>query len=354
MLSRNALGQLLRTPVSTDTGGPGGSLVQNVSLLAVVHDLLVVHNLLHVRPVIVDAHVAHEENLAVLDGTGERAEHLDAVRNVADPIPVLALHRLGGVLRPTADNLEAVLALEYRLHAVLGLRRDHHPVFRRLWHQLAPGRRATRHYRPRAVVAHHRRAVRREFVILLAVDQQPLAVLDHGHVVDVIPVVAGHRDVPVLDLRDDARRETLRQRVPPFPVDLTNRRRVALELHVVVAAENYAGTQARTCWHERAIFSSRFSFSDQLPPRFPHSGSFTGIREQFGEIHFRPTTKWLIRYFSGRFQTILRYKLGSFLKSFYFETLIDLRNKRKKGHASIKMFSTILSANNRSISITFS
>lgn len=251
MLSRDTFGQLFGMPTAPDTCCPRGSVVQHVTFVAIVHNLLVVHNLPDVGPVIVDTHVAHQEHLPVLDETGKRAEHLVAMGNVSDPIAVLALDRQRGVQRPTTDYLEPVLAFKHRLHPVIGLGRYHHSVFRRSRQLLAPGRRATRNNGPRAIIANHRRAVRREFVILLARDQQSLTVLDHGHVVDVVPVVACHRDVAVLYLRDHARGETLRHRVTPFSVDLTDRRGISLEFHVIVAPENYARTKAGTCWNAR-------------------------------------------------------------------------------------------------------
>lgn len=251
MLSRDALGQLFGMPAAPDASCPSGPVVQHVALVAVVHNLLIVHNLPYVGPVIVDTHVPHQEHLPVLDETGKRAEHLVAMGNVSDPISVLALDRQRGVQRSTTDYLEPVLAFKHRLHPVIGLGRYHHPVFGRSRQLLAPGRRATRNNGPRAVIADHRCAVRREFVILLARDQQSLAMLDHGHVVDVVPVVACHRDVAVLYLRDHARGETLGHRVTPFSVDLTDRRGISLEFHVIVAPENYAGTKAGTCWNAR-------------------------------------------------------------------------------------------------------
>ena len=50
-----------RTPLSTDTGGSLGSAqLEPVALVTVEYDLPVVGDLLHVGPVVVQPHVAHQ------------------------------------------------------------------------------------------------------------------------------------------------------------------------------------------------------------------------------------------------------------------------------------------------------
>ena len=257
MLSRNALGQFLRAPASSNTSCSSGSIIQDVSFVTIIHNLLVIHNLLHIRPIIIDSHVAHQEDLSILDETRERTKHLHAVRNVSDPISILTFHRPRNVVWSIFDKFKAIFAFEYRFHSVIGFGCYHHPIFGRFRQLFAPGWRATGHDGPRAIITNHGCVVRREFIIFFAKNKQSLAMLDHSHVVDVIPIVTGHRDVTVFYLRHDARCKTLRQWITPLSVDLTNRRGISLELHVVVAAENYAGTQTGTCWSQRIKRSVR-------------------------------------------------------------------------------------------------
>ena len=69
--------QFRRTPLSVDAGRAGGTAEQDEAAIALVHDLPVVADLADVGPVLVEAHRAHEEHLAVVDETGEGAENCE-------------------------------------------------------------------------------------------------------------------------------------------------------------------------------------------------------------------------------------------------------------------------------------
>jgi hypothetical protein len=64
---------LLRAPVAADASRSWRTIRKDEALVAVVHDLFVVCHFLDVGAVIVEAHVAHQENLAVGDRSGIRA-----------------------------------------------------------------------------------------------------------------------------------------------------------------------------------------------------------------------------------------------------------------------------------------
>ena len=71
-------GHFLGAPSTGDAGGAGRAVVQHVAAVAFVHDLTVVGHFADVRSVVVESHVAHQKDLAVLDVTRERAVDLTA------------------------------------------------------------------------------------------------------------------------------------------------------------------------------------------------------------------------------------------------------------------------------------
>lgn len=157
VLLGHAARQLLGAPAAGHARGARRPVVvELVAAVALVHDLPVVGHLLHVRPVVVVAHVAHEHHLAVGDVARERAVNWrgrrekrgvsDAVRGSRDgsgtfladgrraaPVAVAALGHVGAL------QLVAVLALVEGLGAVLDARRDHHAVPRPPRQGLAAG-----------------------------------------------------------------------------------------------------------------------------------------------------------------------------------------------------------------------
>ena len=95
-----------RTPLSPHTGGSLRSAqLQPVALVTVEYDLPVVGDLLDVGPVVVEAHVAHQEYLAVLEEAREGAVHLLTAGSEAGPVPVVA------VSAGSSIQLVAVLAV---------------------------------------------------------------------------------------------------------------------------------------------------------------------------------------------------------------------------------------------------
>lgn len=112
----------------------------------------------------------------------KRAVHLLAHGRVTGPIAKRARQHIvvhvGDLLAAGRRQIEAVLALEARLHAVLGFRCQHHAEFRRFRQPLATSGNAARNDAPRAVVARRRRhRGDRELVVVLAHDVQCGAVL---------------------------------------------------------------------------------------------------------------------------------------------------------------------------------
>ena len=173
MVLRLTFWYLLGTPVPVNTSGTLGSAqLQLVSLLTVKQDLSVVGDLLHVRPVVVEAHVAHKEYLAVGEVAGEAAVFLLAARGAARPVAVYA----GGRVVPL--QREAVLALVEGGGAVTGVGDDHHPVCGRNRHRLAPGGHTAGRQAPAPVVALQPLALPRQLVVVGAVDGEKLPVTE--------------------------------------------------------------------------------------------------------------------------------------------------------------------------------
>ncbi len=65
-------GHVGRRPFAGDAGGAGRSVVEGEASVALVHDLSIIGHFAHVRPVVVEAHVAHQQHLAVLDVARKR------------------------------------------------------------------------------------------------------------------------------------------------------------------------------------------------------------------------------------------------------------------------------------------
>ena len=106
--------QVGRAPLAVDAGGAGGPVGQFVTPAALKEDLPVVLHFAHVRAVVIEAHVAHEEDLAAFDVSGELAVDELAARRHAGPVAEVTGRRV----LPLQD--EAVLALEERRAAVVG------------------------------------------------------------------------------------------------------------------------------------------------------------------------------------------------------------------------------------------
>ena len=71
-------GQLRRGPLPRYAGGPGGARVYHaVTAVTLEHDLPPVLDLPDVGPVLVEAHVADQKDLSMLDEARERAVHYD-------------------------------------------------------------------------------------------------------------------------------------------------------------------------------------------------------------------------------------------------------------------------------------
>ena len=112
----DAARQVRRAPLAVDAGGAGGPVGQLVPPAALEEDLPVVLDLAHVRAVVVEAHVAHEQDFAALYVAGELAVDELAARRHAGPVPEVTGRRV------LALQDEPVLALEQRRAAVVGAR----------------------------------------------------------------------------------------------------------------------------------------------------------------------------------------------------------------------------------------
>lgn len=66
-------GKVSGAPVSADAGGSDGAFGEGVAFVAVIHNLLVVDHFAYVGSVVVQPHVADEQDLAVLHHAGKRA-----------------------------------------------------------------------------------------------------------------------------------------------------------------------------------------------------------------------------------------------------------------------------------------
>ena len=116
-------GQLGRRPLPRYTGGPRGpGLYHAVAAVALEHDLPPVLDLPHVGPVLVQPHVADQQDLPVLDEAREGTVDLFTPGSQTGPVTEVAL---GGVV-PLQHV--AVPALELAHHAVVHVGRHHHPV----------------------------------------------------------------------------------------------------------------------------------------------------------------------------------------------------------------------------------
>ena len=72
---QHSLWRLRGAPLAVDAGGAGGPADEDEAAVALVHDLPVVADLPDVGAVLVEAHAAHQQHLAVVDETREGAEH---------------------------------------------------------------------------------------------------------------------------------------------------------------------------------------------------------------------------------------------------------------------------------------
>ena len=109
-------------PTSNTGGSRGSGLYHAVATVALEHDLPPVLDLPHVGPVLVQPHVADQEDLAVLDEAREGTVDLFTPGSQPGPVAEVAL---GGVV-PLQHV--AVPTLELPHHAVLHVGRHHHPV----------------------------------------------------------------------------------------------------------------------------------------------------------------------------------------------------------------------------------
>ena len=66
-------GHLFRTPFSCHTSGSWRAVVEHVAAVAFVHDLAVIGHFTDIGSIIVEAHVAHQEDFAVFNVAGEWA-----------------------------------------------------------------------------------------------------------------------------------------------------------------------------------------------------------------------------------------------------------------------------------------
>lgn len=216
---------LLRAPQSTDAGRTRWTVDQRVAFLAFVHYLPVVGHLSNVRPVVVKSHVADQQHLAVVDTSREAAINFDTMRSVFGPLSEVTL---GDV---ASSQREAILALELCPHSVFRLRRNDDSVpwsrrqsFTSCWS-------TPEKYGPGAIVTGYRSDVVREFVAVLAIDRNLLAV-GHSFARSVI------LSQTMFHFRYDTRCETFRKRIGPTAVLLARGERGdALELHALLTAE---------------------------------------------------------------------------------------------------------------------
>lgn len=112
----DAARQVGGAPLAVDAGGAGGAVGQLVPPAALEEDLPIVLDLAHVRAVVVEAHVAHEEHFSALYVAGELAVDELAARRHAGPVAKVTSRRVLSL------EDETVLALEERSAAVVGAR----------------------------------------------------------------------------------------------------------------------------------------------------------------------------------------------------------------------------------------
>ena len=115
-------GQLGRTPMAVDAGGPGRATNQCEATVTLEHNLAIISYLSHIRPIFVEAHGAHQQHLAVFHEAGEGAKDLLAPGRHARPVPEEAL---GGIM--TLEHV-TVSAFELAHHAVIEVRGYHQSV----------------------------------------------------------------------------------------------------------------------------------------------------------------------------------------------------------------------------------
>ena len=110
----DAARQVWGAPLAVDAGGAGGAIGQFVAPATLEEDLSVVLDLAHVGPVVVEAHVSHEQDFAALYVAGELAVDELTARRLARPVAEVTGRRILSL------EDEPVFALEERRAAVVG------------------------------------------------------------------------------------------------------------------------------------------------------------------------------------------------------------------------------------------
>lgn len=206
-------------------------------------------------PIIIDSHVADQEDFSIFDESREWTVDFDAGRNVSRPIAKATLHREGKVEWPASNQFKSIFTLEDSFHAMISLWRNDHPIFGSFWHLLASCWRAWRYYWPGPIVANNWSTVVCEFIIFNALNKQSFTVLHNCHIIDVITIIGCNSNMTIANLWHHTWGQTLGKWISPFSIYLANGRCVPFKFHVFIAAENDARPQSSS-WDMKTIFCS--------------------------------------------------------------------------------------------------